>query len=88
MEIGFNRLVRGKYHCLDENIYERNADILEKMGLKIGRILSWKDIESCIRKFVVPTDIQIVCETCSWRSYAFVPEKVNLFFFINVNLFC
>ncbi|WP_129726056.1 DUF1284 domain-containing protein [Ectobacillus funiculus] len=67
----------GKYHCQDDNIYERDALILEKMGLKIGKILSWKDIESCIQKFVTPSDIQIVCETCSWRSYGVCEEGIQ-----------
>lgn len=67
----------GKYHCQDNNIYERDAAILEKLGLTIGQILSWKDIESYIRKFVVPSDIQIVCESCSWRSYGVCEEGIQ-----------
>jgi uncharacterized protein len=67
----------GKYHCQDDDIYERDAAILEKMGLKIGQILSWQDIESCVRKFVIPSDIQIVCETCSWRSYGVCEEGIQ-----------
>ncbi|KAB2334520.1 DUF1284 domain-containing protein [Cytobacillus depressus] len=67
----------GKYHCQDDHIYERDAAILEKLGLKIGQILQWKNIESHIRKFVVPSDIQIVCETCSWRSYGVCEEGIQ-----------
>ncbi|WNS76162.1 DUF1284 domain-containing protein [Bacillus sp. DTU_2020_1000418_1_SI_GHA_SEK_038] len=67
----------GTYHCQDENIYERDAAILEKVGLKLGQILKWEDIESCIRKFVVPSDIQILCETCSWRSYGVCEEGIR-----------
>ena len=67
----------GPYHCQDENIYERDAAILEKVGLKLGQILKWEDIESCIRKLVVPSDIQILCETCSWRSYGVCEEGIR-----------
>ncbi|MFD0047981.1 DUF1284 domain-containing protein [Actinomycetes bacterium NPDC127524] len=67
----------GKYHCQDDNIYEKDAMILEKMGLKIGQILSWMDIESSIRKFVVPSDIQTVCKSCSWRSYGVCEEGIQ-----------
>ncbi|MCM3180646.1 DUF1284 domain-containing protein [Cytobacillus horneckiae] len=67
----------GKYHCEDACIYEKDAAILEKMGLKIGQILKWEDIESCIRKFVVPSDIEVVCETCSWRSYGVCEEGIQ-----------
>ncbi|WP_019412744.1 DUF1284 domain-containing protein [Paenisporosarcina sp. TG20] len=67
----------GKYHCQDDTIYERDATILTKMGLEIGQILSWEDIVSHIQKYVVPTDIQIVCETCSWRTYGVCEEGVQ-----------
>lgn len=67
----------GIYHCKDACIYEKDAAILEKMGLKIGQILKWEDIESCIRKFVVPSDIEVVCETCSWRSYGVCEEGIQ-----------
>jgi uncharacterized protein len=67
----------GKYHCQEDDIHERDAAILEKMGLRIGQIVKWEDIESCIRHFVVPGDIQRVCESCSWRSYGVCEEGVQ-----------
>ena len=50
---------------------------MEKLGLKIGQILKWKDIEDAIRKNVVPSDIEVVCETCSWRSFGVCEEGVQ-----------
>lgn len=67
----------GEYHCQADDIYERDAAILEKLGLKIGQILIWEDIESLIRKYIVPSDIQIVCESCSWRSYGVCAEGIK-----------
>ncbi|MCM3766686.1 DUF1284 domain-containing protein [Neobacillus niacini] len=67
----------GTYHCQDDNIYVRDAAILEKMGLRIGQVLSWEEIEACICNSVVPSDIQIVCETCSWRSYGVCEEGIR-----------
>ncbi|MBM6618059.1 DUF1284 domain-containing protein [Bacillus suaedaesalsae] len=67
----------GEYHCLDENIYERDAVILQRIGLEIGQVIKWEEIESHIRRSVVPTDIQTVCETCSWRSYGVCEEGVQ-----------
>ncbi|MED4204924.1 DUF1284 domain-containing protein [Neobacillus mesonae] len=67
----------GTYHCQDLSIYDQDAAILAKMGLKIGQILKWEDIESSIRKLVVPSDIQIFCETCSWRSYGVCEEGIQ-----------
>ena len=30
-----------------------------------------------IRKNVVPSDIEVVCETCSWRSFGVCEEGVQ-----------
>jgi uncharacterized protein len=65
------------YHCQDENIFVRDADILKKMGLEIGQVLTWEDIESKIQKHVVPPDIQTICETCNWRSYGVCEEGIQ-----------
>ncbi|WP_346234947.1 DUF1284 domain-containing protein [Lysinibacillus telephonicus] len=67
----------GEYHCQDQNIYERDAVILEKMDLKIGQILKWEEIESRVRKHVIPTDIHSICETCSWRSYGVCEQGIE-----------
>lgn len=67
----------GEYHCQNNSIYERDRAILEKLGLTIGQILSWRDIEMHIQKYVVPSDIQTVCETCSWRSYGVCEEGIR-----------
>ncbi|VEF47551.1 Protein of uncharacterised function (DUF1284) [Bacillus freudenreichii] len=67
----------GEYHCQDNNIYERDSAILEKLGLKIGQILHWEEIEAHIRKYVLPSDIHDVCETCSWRLYGVCEEGIQ-----------
>lgn len=67
----------GEYHCHNHSIYERDEVILEKLGLVIGQIISWKDIETHIQQYVVPTDIQIICNTCSWRSYGVCEEGIK-----------
>ena len=67
----------GEHHCQDQHIDKRDHVILEKLGLKIGQILKWKDIEDAIRKSVVPSDIEVVCETCSWRSFGVCEEGIQ-----------
>lgn len=67
----------GEYHCQDENIYERDAAILKKLGLKVGQIIAWGEIEKQIKHHVVPSDIQSVCDTCSWRTYGVCEEGVQ-----------
>ncbi|RST76133.1 DUF1284 domain-containing protein [Siminovitchia acidinfaciens] len=67
----------GEYHCLDNSIYERDSVFLEKLGLKVGQLLHWEEIEARIRKYVLPSDIHAVCETCSWRLYGVCEEGVQ-----------
>lgn len=67
----------GEYHCKDQNIYVRDTVILEKMGLKIGEKLTWQEIEQRVKNFVVPTDIQTVCETCHWKSFGVCEEGIQ-----------
>lgn len=67
----------GVYHCQDKEIFERDAAILKKLGLNIGLILTWGEIESRVRNHVIPNDIRIVCETCSWRSHGVCEEGIQ-----------
>ncbi|WP_110926278.1 DUF1284 domain-containing protein [Bacillus massiliglaciei] len=67
----------GEYHCQEEHIYNRDAAILAKLGLKIGQIVRWEEIESRIQQKAVPSDIQTVCESCSWRAYGVCEEGVQ-----------
>ena len=67
----------GNYHCEDADIYERDAAIFQKLGLQIGQIVTWQEIESRIQTSVVSSDIQTVCETCSWRSSGVCAEGVQ-----------
>ncbi|MBB6447643.1 hypothetical protein HNR53_004331 [Bacillus benzoevorans] len=67
----------GEYHCQDNSIYEMDAAILEKLGLKIGQFLKWEEIETHIKKNVIPSDIQTVCKNCSWRSYGVCEEGIQ-----------
>ncbi|MED4035990.1 DUF1284 domain-containing protein [Niallia taxi] len=67
----------GKYHCLDSHIYDRDSAFLEKLGLHVGEIIRWRDIETAILTHAVPSDIPIICETCSWRSYGVCEEGIQ-----------
>ncbi|APH05529.1 DUF1284 domain-containing protein [Bacillus weihaiensis] len=67
----------GDYHCQDVNIFERDATILRKVNLETGQRLPWKEIENRIKKYVLPSDIQTVCKTCSWRTYGVCEEGIE-----------
>lgn len=67
----------GEYHCQDQQIYEQDEAILQRVGILIGQVLPWEEIESRIRQQIVPTDIQTLCATCSWRSYGVCEEGMK-----------
>lgn len=58
-----------EYHCLDQNIFDKDKQILEKLNLQVGQTLTWEEVESRIRKYVTPEDIDVLCYRCSWRSH-------------------
>ncbi|QQE78982.1 DUF1284 domain-containing protein [Alicyclobacillus sp. SO9] len=65
------------YHCEDNNIYERDANVLSNLNLEPGQKLPWSEIEPRIAKNVVGRDINSLCSTCSWRSYGVCEEGIN-----------
>lgn len=66
-----------EYHCENPNIYDRDAAILAKMNLEIGQVLKWEEIESRISTHIASSDIQVVCETCTWRSLGVCEEGIE-----------
>ncbi|NLY80948.1 MAG: DUF1284 domain-containing protein [Lysinibacillus sp.] len=67
----------GTYHCKDRNIYERDTQILNRLGIEIGSVLTWEEIEMHIKKHAIPEDIHTYCENCSWRSYGVCEEGIK-----------
>ncbi|MFX4302810.1 DUF1284 domain-containing protein [Alicyclobacillus tolerans] len=65
------------YHCEDKNVADRDQQILVKLGLHSGQKLAWQSVESRIRQHMHPSDIAVLCSTCSWRSYGVCEEGVQ-----------
>ena len=65
------------YHCQDEDIYVRDEEVLAKLGLQVGQIYSWREIESQLMKAVKPKDLTLICESCSWRAYGYCEEGLQ-----------
>lgn len=65
------------YHCEDDNIYHRDEVILSKLQLEEKQIIPWMDICHAIQNFIVPSDIETICHTCSWRSYGVCAEGIK-----------
>ncbi|WP_124223785.1 DUF1284 domain-containing protein [Aquisalibacillus elongatus] len=67
----------GNYHCQDVDIFQRDEAILAKLGLEIEQVIRWEDVVKQIQRNVKSSDIQTVCQTCSWRSYGVCEEGVQ-----------
>lgn len=66
-----------EYHCENKDIDERDSVILQMLNLKVGQIITWREIEHKIKQHVIPSDINIVCKNCSWRSYGVCEEGLH-----------
>lgn len=65
------------YHCQDKGIYSRDKEIVKRLGLTYSDVLPWREVERRIRVHVKASDIAVVCETCSWRSYGVCEEGIE-----------
>jgi uncharacterized protein len=65
-------------HCEGRTVYQRDADILEKLGLQVGMERSWSDICSQVTEHVEPSDISHLCATCRWQPYGVCAEGVRI----------
>lgn len=64
-------------HCLNENIYERDAAILSLLNLQVGQTLSWGEIEEKIKQYVKPSIIHTICSTCEWKTYGYCEKGLQ-----------
>lgn len=65
------------YHCEDKGIFSRDKEIVKRLGLKYSDVLPWREVERRIRVNVKASDIAVVCESCSWRSYGLCEQGVE-----------
>lgn len=64
-------------HCEDLNIHERDAAVLQKLGLQVGQRLPWVEIQQLIGEKLFAADIPNLCGTCAWRSYGVCEEGIQ-----------
>jgi hypothetical protein len=57
------------HHCKDANVFQRDRAILEKLDLRVGYTLPWKEILRRISSNVHSTQLPALCETCPWLPY-------------------
>ncbi|MZQ83973.1 DUF1284 domain-containing protein [Paenibacillus sp. 5J-6] len=65
-------------HCENRTVYDRDAEIVTKLGLQVGMELSWADICAKVAGYVKPEDIGNLCATCRWEPYGVCAEGVRL----------
>ncbi|NOV01633.1 DUF1284 domain-containing protein [Paenibacillus sp. LMG 31457] len=65
-------------HCENRTVYERDAEIVAKLGLHVGMELSWAEICGKVAGHVTPGDIGHLCATCRWEPYGVCAEGVRL----------
>ncbi|WAH36092.1 DUF1284 domain-containing protein [Alicyclobacillus dauci] len=63
-------------HCLEQTVMKRDAVILERLGLQVGEVVSWGEIETRIAYTIWPSDVPSFCATCPWLSYGVCEEGV------------
>jgi hypothetical protein len=56
------------YHCLNQSVIQRDEQVIHRLGLQIGTQVQWSTVMDRVRAHLVPEDIQVLCNTCSWRS--------------------
>ncbi|MFD0695677.1 DUF1284 domain-containing protein [Paenibacillus sp. GCM10027628] len=65
-------------HCEGRTVYQRDAEIVEKLGLQVGMERSWAEICSQVAEHVAPSDIGHLCATCRWQPYGVCEEGVRI----------
>ena len=66
------------YHCEDRNVAERDALILERLGLAAGQVVTWAEILSRVATALQPDDLLQICSTCPWLPYGVCQEGVRM----------
>ncbi len=50
----------------ERGIASQDRDVLGRLGLHSGAVVTWSDIVERIRKNVAPDDLDEICGTCPW----------------------
>ncbi|MCY0878339.1 MAG: DUF1284 domain-containing protein [Firmicutes bacterium] len=65
------------YHCQDDDVWERDRQVLAGLGLTVDEVVPWNDIVHRIRRAIRGDDLVTLCSTCSWLSYGVCVEGVE-----------
>ncbi|WP_315971378.1 DUF1284 domain-containing protein [Paenibacillus sp. N3.4] len=65
-------------HCENKTVYQRDAEIVSRLGLEVDMELSWSEICGQVADQVKPADIGHLCATCRWEPYGVCADGVRL----------
>ncbi len=58
-------------------MHDQDCVVLEKLGLKVGDRVRWRDILERIRRSVGCDDLSSICGTCRWLPLGYCREGLN-----------
>ncbi|WP_088830207.1 DUF1284 domain-containing protein [Paenibacillus tyrfis] len=65
-------------HCDGHSVYDRDARVLNKLGLYTGSAMTWADICAAVSATMRPHDIGLLCSSCPWERYGVCKNGVRL----------
>lgn len=65
------------YHCDNRTVHDRDAAVFQQLGVEVGQIWTWRELEQRLGGNVIPEDIPRLCFNCVWLSYGVCEEGVK-----------
>lgn len=64
-------------HCEETSVAHRDSRVLEKLGLRVGREMSWADVCGAVDETMEAGDIGRICVGCPWEPYGVCEDGVQ-----------
>ncbi|MFV1959336.1 MAG: DUF1284 domain-containing protein [Planctomycetota bacterium] len=61
----------------EENVRAQDRDVLSRLGLEPGAILTWQDVLGLVARRIHGVDLASICTTCPWRPLGWCAEGVE-----------
>lgn len=65
-------------HCGNDAVFNKDAFILNRLGLQAGEVHPWGELQERIAALVTPEDIPFWCAACPWLHYGVCEEGVRI----------
>ncbi|MCR2806895.1 DUF1284 domain-containing protein [Paenibacillus soyae] len=64
-------------HCENDSVYEKDAEVISRLGLSVGETDSWSNVCERVSNNVQPADIRTICTNCRWEPLGLCKEGVE-----------